>query len=94
MTTAEGGMLVTGREDLAARARLMRAHGMTTLSFERAKGHATSYDVVELGYNYRLDEMSAALGRVQISRLDELLTKRQRVAGWYADQFFYNQKVT
>src|SRR5258706_3044743 len=39
-----------------------------------------------LGYNYRLDEMSAALGTVQMSRLDELLAKRETVAGWYAER--------
>ena len=39
-----------------------------------------------LGYNYRLDEMSAALGLAQIARLDELLEKRERVAGWYNER--------
>ena len=41
---------------------------------------------VRLGYNYRLDEMSSALARVQFSRLDELLRKRERVAGWYTER--------
>jgi len=42
-----------------------------------------------LGYNYRLDEMSAALGRIQLSRINEMIQKRQRVAGWY-DQYLVN----
>ncbi len=62
ITTAEGGMLVTNDDALAERAKLMRSHGMTTMSYERFKGHATSYDVIEVGYNYRLDNVRSALG--------------------------------
>ena len=66
MTTAEGGMLTTNDEQLAERLRIMRSHGMTSLTLDRHKGHAFSYDVVELGYNYRMDEIRAALGLVQL----------------------------
>ena len=69
MTTGEGGMLVTDDDALAERLRVLRSHGMTSLTWDRHKGHAWSYDVVELGYNYRLDEMRAALGRVQLKKL-------------------------
>jgi len=69
ITCAEGGMLVTDNDAYAARARLMRSHGMTTVSYDRAGGHATSYDVVELGYNYRLDDIRAALALVQLEKL-------------------------
>jgi dTDP-4-amino-4,6-dideoxygalactose transaminase len=69
ITCAEGGALVTDDHALASRARLLRSHGMTTLSYERARGHATAYDVVELGYNYRIDDLRAALLLVQMSRL-------------------------
>jgi len=69
LSTGEGGMLVTNRDDLAERIRLMRSHGMTTLTYDRHQGHAYSYDVVDLGYNYRIDEIRAALGLVQLEKL-------------------------
>lgn len=69
MTTGEGGMLVTNDDDLAAKIKIARSHGMTTLTWDRHQGHSFSYDVVAKGYNYRLDEMRAALGLVQLSRL-------------------------
>jgi dTDP-4-amino-4,6-dideoxygalactose transaminase len=79
ISTGEGGMIVTNNEELAKRLRLLRSHGMTTMSYQRAKGHATSYDIVELGYNYRMDDMRAALGIVQLKHLEEDLTKRAKV---------------
>lgn len=71
MTTGEGGMLTTNRDDVAERIKHMRSHGMTSLTLDRHKGHAFSYDVVELGYNYRMSEINAALGITQLARLDE-----------------------
>jgi dTDP-4-amino-4,6-dideoxygalactose transaminase len=78
ITTGEGGLIVTGDDRAAAMMRAMRNQG-------RAPGD-TWLQHTYLGYNYRLDEMSATLGRVQMGRLDELLAKRQRVAGWYAER--------
>ena len=69
MTTGEGGMLATNDDALAERLRLLRSHGMTSLSWDRHQGHAWSYDVVELGFNYRIDEMRSALGRVQLKKV-------------------------
>jgi dTDP-4-amino-4,6-dideoxygalactose transaminase len=69
MTTGEGGMLVTDDDALAEKLRLLRSHGMTSLTLDRHKGHAWSYDVVELGYNYRIDEIRSALGRAQLVKL-------------------------
>ena len=69
MTTAEGGMITTNRSDLADKLRILRSHGMTSLTWDRDRGHTFSYDVVELGYNYRIDEIRSALG---ISQLDSL----------------------
>lgn len=75
ITTGEGGMVVTDDAEAAALMRALRNQG-------RAPGD-TWLQHTHLGYNYRLDEMSAALGTVQMSRLDELVGKRDRVAGWY-----------
>jgi dTDP-4-amino-4,6-dideoxygalactose transaminase len=69
LVTGEGGMIVTNHDDLAAKARLLRSHGMTSLTWDRHRGHASSYGVVSHGYNYRLDELHAALGRVQLKKL-------------------------
>jgi dTDP-4-amino-4,6-dideoxygalactose transaminase len=62
-------MLVTDDDALAGKLRLLRSHGMTSLTLDRHKGHAWSYDVVELGYNYRIDEIRSAMGRVQLTKL-------------------------
>ena len=75
ITTGEGGMIVTSDEKAASLMRALRNQG-------RAPGD-TWLSHTYLGYNYRLDELSAALGVVQMSRLEELLVKREKVAEWY-----------
>jgi len=69
LSTGEGGMLVTNRDDIAEKVRKLRSHGMTSLTWDRHQGHAYSYDVVDLGYNYRIDEIRSALGLVQLAKL-------------------------
>jgi dTDP-4-amino-4,6-dideoxygalactose transaminase len=83
ISTGEGGMLVFRDKAHYDRARLLRSHGMTTTSYQRAGGHSTQYDVVELGYNFRMDDLRAALGRVQLRKLPLDLEKRAQVRGWY-----------
>jgi perosamine synthetase len=78
ITTGEGGVVITSEDKAADFMRALRNQG-------RAPGD-TWLSHTHLGYNYRLDEMSAALGTVQMSRLDELLTKREQVAAWYGDR--------
>ncbi len=85
MTTGEGGMLVTDDEAYSERLHLLRSHGMTSLTWDRHKGHAWSYDVVELGYNYRIDEMRAALGVVQLRKLPANNERRRRITQVYQD---------
>jgi len=77
MTTGEGGMLVTNDDALAEKLRLLRSHGMTSLTWDRHNGHAWRYDVVDLGYNYRIDEIRAALGQVQLKKLDQNNQRRR-----------------
>ena len=69
LSTGEGGMLVTDRDDVAEKVHLIRSHGMTSLTYDRHRGHAYSYDVVDLGYNYRIDEIRSALGLEQLKKL-------------------------
>ncbi|HEX2696677.1 MAG TPA: DegT/DnrJ/EryC1/StrS aminotransferase family protein, partial [Anaerolineales bacterium] len=83
MTTGEGGMLTTNDDGLADRLRLLRSHGMTSLSWDRYKGHAWSYDVVDLGYNYRIDEIRSALGRVQLAKLERNNARRRELTRLY-----------
>ncbi len=83
LTTGEGGMVVTNDDKLAEKLRILRSHGMTTLTWDRHKGHAWSYDVVALGYNYRSDEIRAALGRVQLSKLERNNTCRRELSLLY-----------
>lgn len=83
MTTGEGGMVVTDRDDLAEKIRVVRSHGMTSLTWDRHKGHSFSYDVIAEGYNYRISEITAALGIVQLDKLDENNNKRFLIAGLY-----------
>jgi dTDP-4-amino-4,6-dideoxygalactose transaminase len=83
LSTGEGGMLVTNREDIAQKARLLRSHGMTSLTWDRHQGHAYTYDVVALGYNYRIDEIRAALGLAQLHKLPTNNSRRKAITEQY-----------
>jgi len=79
LTTGEGGMITTDDEDFAAQCRLMRSHGITKTTWDRARGHASQYDVVLAGTNARLDEIHAAIGREQLRKLPQA-TENRRLA--------------
>jgi dTDP-4-amino-4,6-dideoxygalactose transaminase len=83
LATGEGGMLVTDRDDVAAKARLLRSHGMTSLTWDRHQGHAYTYDVVALGYNDRIDEVRSALGQVQLAKLSQNNARRRSAVARY-----------
>jgi dTDP-4-amino-4,6-dideoxygalactose transaminase len=83
ISIGEGGMLVTNNREYADRSKLLRSHGMTTMSYERAKGHSTNYDVVDVGYNYRMDDIRAAIGIVQLDKIINDLKKRSEIRDWY-----------
>ena len=85
MTTGEGGMITAKDDAIAEKLRLFRSHGMTSMTWDRHKGHAWSYDVVELGYNYRIDEIRAALGRVQLGKLDANNVRRRSLVQQYRE---------
>jgi dTDP-4-amino-4,6-dideoxygalactose transaminase len=85
ISTGEGGMLVTNNESYFERTKLLRSHGMTSMSYERAKGHSTSYDVVELGYNYRMDDLRSAIGLAQLDKIEADLQKRAQIRKWYLE---------
>jgi dTDP-4-amino-4,6-dideoxygalactose transaminase len=83
LSTGEGGMLVTHRSDIADKVKILRSHGMTTLTWDRHQGHAHSYDVVDLGYNYRIDEIRSTLGIVQLKKLSEGNARREQITQNY-----------
>ena len=70
LSVGEGGMFVTPHEEFAEKAQLYRSHGMTSTTIDRHKGKSFSYDVVQPGLNYRIDEIRSALGIVQLEKLD------------------------
>lgn len=83
ISTGEGGMIVTNRKDLLDKTKLLRSHGMTSMSYERSKGHSTTYDVVELGFNFRMDDIRASIGIVQLDKIINDLEKRAIVREQY-----------
>ena len=94
MPVGEGGMVVTDDGDLAERLRLLRSHGMTTLTWARHRGHAPSYDVLLPGFNYRLDELRAAIGLVQLGRLPAENAGRARISARYREALHGTGGVT
>jgi len=82
LTTGEGGAVLTDDDDRAAFLRRFRNHGIAT---ELSARRDWTYAMVELGYNYRLTDVMAALGSSQVTRLDEFLAARRRLAARYTD---------
>lgn len=86
ITTGEGGMVVTNSEELAKQLRLLRSHGITYESLDmesRNPQEIWNYQQVELGYNYRMTDLQAALGLSQLKRLDEFIVNRRLIASHY-----------
>ena len=87
LTTAEGGMLTTNDEEIAARVRRLRQHAMTVSDLAR---HSSSKVVIEhydeIGYNYRMTDLQAAIGLVQLQRLDKMLSRRRELARRYSER--------
>ncbi len=83
ITTAEGGILLAREQAVLDKARNLRGHAMTTGTLDRDKGHAFSYDVLDVGYNYRIDEIRAALGLAQLERLPQMQCKRKELLSLY-----------
>jgi dTDP-4-amino-4,6-dideoxygalactose transaminase len=86
LAVGEGGAVVTDDDAVAERARLLRSHGMTTLTWDRHRGHAAGYDVVALGFNYRIDEPRAALATARLARLDAETARRRELDARYRER--------
>ena len=84
VTTGEGGMLTTSRADWAERARRLREHAMSVSAADRHKSVLPpAEEYLEVGYNYRMTDLQAAVGLVQLGRLDEVITRRRALAAAY-----------
>jgi perosamine synthetase len=87
ITTGEGGMVLTRDPAVADRARTLRNHGITTDHRQRSRLGTWSYDMAELGQNYRLSDIACALGTSQLRHLPEWLERRQALAATYDAAF-------
>jgi dTDP-4-amino-4,6-dideoxygalactose transaminase len=86
VTTGEGGMVTTSRADWAERARRLREHAMSVSAAERHSSTLAPAEVYgEVGYNYRMTDLQAAVGIVQLGRLDEVVDRRREIARRYQE---------
>ena len=87
VTTGEGGMITTDDDRLAQRLRRFRGHGIDTDHRARERAGSWEYQMVELGYNYRISDLACALGRSQLAKLPGFLAKRRELAATYEERF-------
>ena len=87
LTTGEGGVITTGDSAMAQRMRVFRNHGITSDHRQREQQGSWSYEMVDLGYNYRLTDLQCALGLSQLRKLRQWVTRRQEIARRYDRAF-------
>jgi dTDP-4-amino-4,6-dideoxygalactose transaminase len=86
LTTGEGGMLTTPKAEWAVRARQLRGHGMSVSAYDRSAAVlAPAEDCLEVGFNYRMTELQAAVGLVQLGRLPEAVARRRAIVASYRE---------
>ncbi len=85
LCVGEGGAVLSADEELTARVRSLRSHAMTSGTWDRHTGHEASYDVVDVGYNFRLDEPRAALGLARLPRLRDDIERRRAAVRRYRE---------
>ena len=86
LCVGEGGMVTSADDALAERVRLLRSHAMTSSTWDRHRGHDPAYDVVDVGFNFRLDEPRAALGLSRLARLDDGIEARRATVRAYRER--------
>ncbi len=86
LCVGEGGMITTNDPEIARKARLLRSHAMTSVTWDRHRGHADSYDIVDIGFNYRIDEPRAALALSRLPRLERDLESRRASVRAYRER--------
>jgi dTDP-4-amino-4,6-dideoxygalactose transaminase len=86
LSVGEGGLLATDDDAVAERVKSLRSHGMTSGTWDRHRGHAETYDIVDLGFNYRMDEPRAALLLSRMKRVDDDIAKRRAIVRGYRER--------
>lgn len=94
LSCGEGGLLATNDDEVAAQVRSLRSHAMTTGTWDRHRGHAPGYDVVGVGYNYRMDEPRAALLTARMTGLEDDIAARRGLVHRYREQLAELSGVT
>lgn len=97
ITTGEGGMAMTNNEFLEEQMRLFRAHGITkdkNIMMERKSNELWNYQQINLGFNYRLTDIQAALGLSQLKKIDTFINKRQKIAKRYNENLIFSLMTT
>jgi perosamine synthetase len=94
LATGEGGMVTTNRADLAASLRRFRNHGISSDARQRQAEGQWHYEMVALGFNYRLTDLACALGLSQLKRLEANLSRRREIASLYAGAFRDLEAIT
>jgi dTDP-4-amino-4,6-dideoxygalactose transaminase len=79
LAVGEGGLLATDSDQIAASVRKLRSHAMTSTTWDRHSGHADGYDVVDIGFNYRIDEPRAALAVSRLARIEADIERRRQL---------------
>ena len=86
LAVGEGGMILTDDDAIAATAASLRSHAMTSMTWDRHRGHAETYDIVDIGFNFRIDEPRAALGLSRLRRLDADIAHRRSLVRCYRER--------
>jgi dTDP-4-amino-4,6-dideoxygalactose transaminase len=94
LTTGEGGMVIARDRAVGDHIRALRAHGMTATSWDRLHGHASDYDVIEPGFNYRPTELAAAVGRAQLRKLRENNRRRNALLTRYRERLSETPRIS
>ena len=93
ITTGEGGAITTNNEKFARRMRIFRNHGITTDHRQRAEQGSWFYEMIDLGYNYRITDFQCALGMSQLKKLPQWVGRRQKIARQYDEAFENNEYI-
>jgi dTDP-4-amino-4,6-dideoxygalactose transaminase len=94
LSVGEGGLLATDDDGVAERVRSLRSHGMTSGTWDRHRGHAETYDIVDLGFNYRMDEPRAALLLSRMRRVDDEIDRRRQLVRGYRERLAGVERLT
>ena len=94
LTTGEGGMITTSNAEFATRLRRLREHGMSKSASDRHRSGGVSFETYEeVGFNFRMTDIQAAVGIVQLAKLDEMIIKRRELAGVYLEAFKNSNRI-